>query len=391
MRPRPRLVLLILLAGFVLCDLAGSLYLGRYGLLFGRPMPPFGALTHPDQEETVAHMLSEPQGSAVFDADLGWTWRPSSKAPDGLSEIDALGARGPREYGPTPAPGKRRVVTFGDSFTFGDEVGSDATFQWILEHFDARLEVLNFGVSGYGTDQALLRFRALGRLEAEVVCLGILLENIGRNVNRYRPMWNARTGFCVTKPRFVLDQQGALELLPQPFTTRVELAQAIQDGSVLERIAEHEYWLGRPEVPTGRLSSLVRVACGFLAYRERTPARLWREPEGEPFRVTLAILETFQREALASGARLAPILVFPAKEDLRDHALVGDPYWSGFYAELERRGLDYVDLVTPLAERARADAEPAPAASLYKGGHLSKAGNAVVAATLRDWLRARLP
>jgi len=383
---KKRKILLALLAALLTCDLAGSLLLGRDGLLFGRPIPPFGALTHPDQRATVERMREEPQGTAEFDPLLGWDWRPSSL--DGQNQINALGARGPREYGPEPAPGKRRLATFGDSFTFGDEIAADATFQWILEQQQPELEVVNFGVSGYGTDQALLRFRALGRMGAEVVCLGILLENIGRNVNRYRPLWNTRTGFCVTKPRFVLDDSGALVLVPQPYATRVELAQAILDGSLVEAIAEHEYWLGRPVVPTGKLSSLVRVACGFLAYRERTPARLWRDEAGEPFRVTLAILAAFQAEALARGARRAPILVFPSKEDLRQYALPGRPFWGGFFAELERRGIEYVDLVTPLAERARADGEEPPAASLFKGGHLSKVGNAVVASTLRAWLRA---
>lgn len=385
---KKRKLLLVLVAVLLACDLGGTLLLGPYGMLFGRPMPPFGALTHPDQRATVERMRNEPQGTAAFDALLGWTWRPSSTDDDGLNTINALGARGPREYAPEPAAGRRRITTFGDSFTFGDEVAVEATFQWILEQRLPDTEVLNFGVSGYGTDQALLRFRALGRMGAEVVCMGILLENIGRNVNRYRPMWNARTGICLTKPRFVLDETGALVLVPQPYANRAELADAILDGSVIADIAEHEYWLGRPTVPTGKLSSLVRVACGFLAYRERTPARLWRDESGEPFQVTLAILSAFQAEARASGARLAPVLVFASKEDLREYALPGRPYWTGFFAELERRGIEYVDLVTPLCERARADGEDPPAKSLFSGGHLSKPGNAVVASTLQAWLRA---
>lgn len=382
-------VVLALCVALLLADLGGTLLLGRDGLLRGRPLPPFGAITHPDQRVTVARMRQEPTGTAVFDAELGWDWRPSTHDEAGLAEINALGARGPREYAPEPPPGAVRLATFGDSFTFGDEVPVEASFQWILEHTRKDLEVLNFGVSGYGSDQALLRFRRVGRMGAEVVCLGLMLENIGRNVNRYRPLWNTRTGISLTKPRFVLDEAGTLALVPQPFATRLELVDAIDDGSLLERIAEHEYWLGRPAVPTGRLSSLVRVACGFLAYRERSPARLWRDESGEPFRVTLALLESFQREARAAGARHAPILIFPAKEDLREYGLAGRPYWTGLLAELERRGLEHVDLVTPLLERARADGEQPPAKSLYFGGHLSKVGNAVVAETLLAWLRAR--
>jgi len=365
-----------------LCDVLVSLFLVHDGMFLGRPLPPFGAITHPQQRERLAGDEA-PSGIGQFDAELGWTVRPSSVSDDGLFVIDALGARGPREYGALPAPGKRRVITFGDSFTFGDEVPVESSFQWLLEQRAPALEVLNFGVGGYGTDQAFLRYQRLGNLGAEVACMGILLENIGRNVNRYRPLWNTRTGICVTKPRFVLDAGGALELVPQPFGSRAELRTAILDGTLFEHIAEHEHWLG-PRVFTGRLSSLARLCAGYFAYRARSPARLWSHPEGEPFRVTLALLEAFHRRALADGARLAPILVFPSKEDLRNHGLPGHPYWGPFFAELERRGIPFVDLVTPITERARALGDGA--ASLYWGGHLSRTGNTIVAEELARWL-----
>jgi hypothetical protein len=317
---------LALCLALVAADAFLSLVLIRDGLFFGRPLPPFGALTHPKQAATLDKMVAEPRGTWTFDRELGWTWRASSATEDGVYSIGALGARGPREYGRAPEPGTRRVLTFGDSFTFCDEVAADETFQAQLEAREPDLEVLNFGVSAYGTDQAWLRYRRVGRgLGAEIVCLGLMLENIGRNVNRYRPLWATYSGQCVAKPRFVLGADGALTLLPQPFETRAELHAAILDGSVLERVRPHEYWLGRPRVPTGELSGLVRLAAGLVAYRERSPSRLWRARGEEPFEVTLALLAGFQREALADGARHAPILVFPAKEDLREHALRGRP------------------------------------------------------------------
>jgi hypothetical protein len=386
--PKLRLVLVVLVAGF-LADLAVSAFVIQDGLFFGRPLPPFGALTHPKQAATLAKMEQEPRGTWTFDAELGWTWRPASVSEDGLYSTNALGARGPREYGPQPASGKRRVLVFGDSFAFCDEVGDQESFEAQLEDRASELEVLNFGVSGYGTDQAFLRYQRLGReLSAEVVMLGLMLENIGRNVNRYRPLWATYTGVCVTKPRFLVDAAGTLELVPQPYATRAELHAAIVDGSILADAAEHEYWRERPVVPTGKLSALVRLASGYLAYRERSPARLWRRPDEEPFRVTLAIVEAFHRQALADGARQAPVLLFPAKEDLRDHAWAGRPYWGALLAELERRGIPCVDLIEPLLAHARALGEDPPGASLYQGGHLSRAGNAVVAETLAAWLRA---
>jgi len=381
--------LLLLVGTIALTDLGTSLFLIQDGLFLGRrPLPPFGPLTNPKQRVNLEKMTQAQVHSWIFDAGLGWTWRPSSASEDGLFQINALGARGPREYGLRPAPGKRRMATFGDSFTFCDEVSADDSFQVQLEELDPALEVLNFGVSGYGTDQALLRYERLGNgLGAEIVALGLMLENIGRNVNRYRPMWATFSGVCLTKPRFVLDPHGELVLLRQPYERREDLLAAIEDGSVLASIQEHEYWLGRPEVPTGKLSSLVRLACGYLAYRARTPSRLWQDVEGEPFQVTLAILERFQQEALRDGARLAPVLLFPARDDL-EKALAGEPYWGALLAELERRGIASIDLIRPLTARAR---ELGSTEELYAGGHLSRAGNAVVAGELLAWIRAHSP
>ena len=369
----------------VAADVLLSLTVLRDGIFLGRPLPPFGAVTHPKQ-------LEQNGGSGIgsFDPELGWTWLPSTASADGLARINALGARGPSEYGTTVAPGKRRILFFGDSFTFCDEVPDDAAFEWIIEKLDPRYEALNFGVSGYGTDQALLRYRKVGKgLGAEVVVIGYLLENVGRNVNRYRPLWYPSSGFSNTKPRFVLDPAGTLELLPQPYGTREELRESILDGSVIEDIAEHEYWLGRPRVPTGRLSAFARIGAGYLAYKARSPERLLSDSEGEPFRVTVALLERFQREALEDGARWAPILLFATKEDLRDHASGRKPYWKEFVAELERRGLAVIDVIDPLAERARELAAEKSAASLFFGGHLSKVGNAVVAHEILAWLETR--
>jgi hypothetical protein len=45
--------------------------------------------------------------------------------------------------------------------------------------------VSDYGVSGYGADQAYLRFRRVPD-EAPVVILGIFGEGVIRNVNQYR-------------------------------------------------------------------------------------------------------------------------------------------------------------------------------------------------------------
>jgi len=387
-----RKIALALGLALVAFDASVSLFLLRDGLFLGRPLPPFGALTHPKQRAWLAGLdavldVRDADGIGRFDSELGWDFAPSSTSEDGAAHTNALAARGTREYATRPPPGAVRILTFGDSFTFGDEIEDARTFQRILENRRPDAEVLNFGVSGYGTDQALLRYRRLGRsLGARVVCIGILLENIGRNVNRYRPLWNPSTGFCSAKPRFRIAADGGLELLEQPFASQAELKRALEDDAVLERIADGEYWLGRPCVPTGRASSLVRLVAGWIAYGERSPERLWLDVSGEPFRTSVAILEAFHREALADGAAFAPVLVFPAKEDLRGYLADGRIWWRGLVEQLERRAIPCLDLVPALAARERElEADPTQG-TLYFGGHLSSVGNAVVATELERLL-----
>jgi hypothetical protein len=376
------------IGALALADAAISLLLIEDGTFLGRPLPPFGAITHPRQRAWL-EAVGEREGIGRFDPELGWSWRPSSESEDGLFRVNALGARGPREY-PVEKPAERtRLACFGDSFVFGDEIREEWTFESILESRDARLEALNFGVSGYGTDQALLRYRRVGRLDADVVVIGLLLENIGRNVNRYRPLWNTRTGFCAAKPRFLLGEGGGLELLPQPFATKDALRAALREGTLIERIAEHEHWYRRPPVPTGRWSSLVRIGAGAIAALERSPERLWSDPAGEPFRVTLELLESFHREALADGARAALVVIFPLKQELYEFARTGERYWDGLAAELERRGVDYLDPIPSLAETHRACERDPALGTVYFGGHLSSVGNGVVAAALHAWLVER--
>lgn len=383
---KPLTVALVSLLSLALADAATSLLVIRDGLLFGRPLPPFGAVTHPKQRIWLED--AGERGLGRFDAELGWTWRPSAASEDGRMHTNRLAARGEREYEREPPAGVRRFVSFGDSFTFGDEVPDRSTYQHVLESADPNLEVLNFGVSGYGTDQALLRYRRIGRLGADVVLIGILFENIGRNVNRYRPLWNPSTGFLAAKPRFRFDENGGLALLPQPFASKRELAEAVEDGTLLARVADGEYWLDRPRLSLLSYSAFARVAGVVVAHRERSPERLWRDPEGEPFRVSLALLETFCREALADGARHALVLLFPSKQDLTGFR-GGERFWGELTAELERRGVPYIDLVPPLARRQdELEADPSQG-TLYFGGHLSVVGNAVVAREVTAWLAAQ--
>jgi hypothetical protein len=68
---------------------------------------------------------------------------------------------------------------FGDSFTHGDEVNSDETWPFRLSQL-LGCEVENFGVGGYGQDQAYLKYQKY-RSKGQLNVLAITQEMLRRN------------------------------------------------------------------------------------------------------------------------------------------------------------------------------------------------------------------
>ena len=161
----------------------------------GRVLAPRGVVYLPPEAEGFDAYL------ARRDPLLGW---PPPAARGGPIH-DEHGAR----RAPDEAPGPPCMAVFGDSFTFGDEVAPDETYAHALGE-RLRCRVANYGVGGYGTDQAYLRYRERFEEPADVVLLAHYSENIIRNVNRYRGFLTG--GGFGWKPRFRLDDGSSLEL-----------------------------------------------------------------------------------------------------------------------------------------------------------------------------------
>ena len=52
-----------------------------------------------------------------------------------------------------------------------------------MESYDSNMEVINFGVGGFGLDQAYLRYLEDGiQYKSHIVMIGFMSENIYRNV-----------------------------------------------------------------------------------------------------------------------------------------------------------------------------------------------------------------
>ena len=148
----------------------------------------------------------------IEDELLGWAPRPGIQT--GQYTYNAEGIRvtsSDISYGEIPRNGTIRISLFGDSFTNGAEVSDGETWGeytgTALRERGQAVEVLNFGVNGYGMDQAYLRWRYTGiRYKPAVVVFGLQLENAKRNINLIRPMYLRFTELLpFTKPRFIVE------------------------------------------------------------------------------------------------------------------------------------------------------------------------------------------
>ena len=76
--------------------------------------------------------------------------------------------------------------------------------------------VSNYGVSGYGVDQAFIRFRRNVNDVASIVLLGVYSQDVMRDVNQYRAFIGFPIDAHAVKGRFILDKANELKWIPRP-------------------------------------------------------------------------------------------------------------------------------------------------------------------------------
>lgn len=152
---------------------------------------------------------SAPTGFHTSDRDLGWKLKPGASGEwkgegESFVRVNSEGLRD-REHTKAKPPNTLRVAVLGDSFTEAIHVPVEQTFWSKLErklgNCDAvkgrkNVEVLNFGVQGYGTAQQLIMLRKkVWDYNPDIVVLAFYIGNDVINnspkleYDRYRPFF----------------------------------------------------------------------------------------------------------------------------------------------------------------------------------------------------------
>src|SRR6266699_1660913 len=162
--------------------------------------------------------------SGGFDPVLGWDLRPTV----------ARGPLGEKKGHPYTLRPRYKVKAFGDSFTEGvrDPL---TTYEYYTEELSG-WQYLNFGVSGYGPDQALLKYQR-NTVPSEYTTLGVIDESIGRAVNALRGFYTLEESYR-TKPRFIVETDGRVVLLPSAIASATDLPK-LQDPKFVDTVRQN--------------------------------------------------------------------------------------------------------------------------------------------------------
>lgn len=318
------------------------------------------------------------EGITVEDDELGWTIGASRTSKDGMYKSSAEGIRSAEQGASFAASDpRRRIAVLGNSMTFGQDVSFEDSWGYFLERsLPAGTRVLNFGVPGYGVDQAYLRFeRDALKWNPAVTVFAFIQDDIWR-VGGVYPFFRGWLG--PSKPRFILDGEN-LKLLNSPTVPpeKIFASRSVFDLPFLQydmHFIPHQW-------DTDFIYSL------YLARFLVTKFPRWQEPSDLTSDATVArlasrIVQEFYSSAQAQGTK--PVIVyFPSRYDFRSNTNYGR---ETVLASLKQNGIPVTDLTPCLLARVSKD-------NLFLAGkfHFGREGNAAAAECIRTLIWDKLP
>jgi hypothetical protein len=302
----------------------------------------------------------------VYDDRMGWSIGSNRRSANGLYRSSPKGIRIPLEEGTfTIAEGKTTIALVGDSYTFGEEVRYEDSWGYYLDQrLGEEVQVLNFGVPGYGVDQAYLRYeKDVRKWKPKIAIFGLYSHDFQRTMTVYLFLAHPHWDMPFSKPRFVL-ADGTLELLNSPplrpeaifsHPSIAELPFLDRDYGYQESSWQHSFY---------HASYLFRLFVSFFHYEPNVTPDFSDEAL---MSINALILKSFVRIAAQEGT-ISVAVYFPGRGELEGTS-------SGADRILRDAGIEYVDPTPCLLEVNPAD-------RFMPGGHYAPAGNAAVAKCL---------
>jgi hypothetical protein len=285
----------------------------------------------------------------VYDDLMGWTVGSNRRSADGLYLSSSEGIRAPHEKVTfSKIAGKTRIALVGDSFTFGEDVRYEETWGYFLEQaLGSEFQVLNFGVPGYGVDQAYLRHEKDARIwNPNIVIFGLISHDVVRTMYVYPflalPEWN----MPFSKSRFILRDGEITNVNVPPLDP-----EAIFSRGSISELPLLEYQKGyRQSEWQKSLYHLSYLARLFVSWFPRWSSITPDASDEALASVNASILKTFTRSAAQAGA-IPLVVYFPSRAELEKPSSSLSPGKR----VLQQADIAYIDLTSCLLKLNSAD------------------------------------
>lgn len=278
----------------------------------------------------------------TYDEELGWInkkgasgrYEPSVDIPPTTVRINAIGFRG----GPVSVekpPGTRRILVLGDSNSFGYGVEEEQRYSDLLAgSLPKGYEVLNFGVFGYGTDQAALLFERNGLMfKPDIVVLGFSAGDVSDNMS------SINGGY--SKPFFRIEgNRLMLKNIPVPGPSIFRRSSS-RGSSMKDFLYRH--------------SHLYRLLFTRLtASHMYTPDSVLEMDKEEGMETTVAILNSLNELCRMNGCRLVVLLIphgkwVKAAQTMQEGSI---GYYGALRSILPRFGITVIDTTDALVKHS---------------------------------------
>jgi len=313
-----------------------------YGLLFGKPLSP-KLIIPPSSFDLYHKKVSDKHEKSIYtesgferhekgpvkrlDDLIGYTNKESAESEDGWFHSNNLGAKSNVYTPPEKLHGRKRILFFGDSFTEGSGLPPQETFVHLINEINPNVEALNFGVSGYSTGQAYLRFKSLkSNIEFDsVVLVFVPFANLWRDINVSRYIGEEWINWgAVMLPRFVIEG-GELKLIPPPYNSIKELVEE-NEFSISPRLRNHlrKYeafyysclYESQPFLDYFITYKLLKLKyCNHFKVKNKFDLF---KPDSEAMKITKMILEDMNKEAESEGADFA-VMILPVRFEIMEY------------------------------------------------------------------------
>lgn len=290
------------------------------------------------------------------------------------------------------------IKTFGDSYTYADGVEDNETWEYYIEE-QSGWECLNFGVLGYGTDQALLKYKDIN-IKTKYTILAILDENIGRVMCQWWGFY--REGGVGIKPKFAFDEFKNILLVGNPIKN-IDEVKKLGDINFLNELKKNDYWysyytkLGGPNKLVWPATYTVLTHMRFFmnysrvyfshaffpSYESETAIKKFYHlynKDSDGIRIMLYIVDEFINTANSKG-EIPIIVIFPIIHTVDIYKKFGKKPHQTLIDYLNDIQCNFIDFTDIFVKEKYIDYYQ------NKDGHFTVEGNKKVAGVIIEYIR----